>query len=104
MPAVLTLYAETVERVTKVKHMRKLATSLRDSLNARFLGIFTAMKMAYSLTPDKDPFSSKVYLVAAILDPNVKLEMVDDTDIDDLDKDLLKSELKSKLMALIDTK
>ena len=79
----LELYGGVVAEWTKAKYLRRMAAKLRDSLKSRFGGIFEHLKMAYSATPEREPFNNKVYLVAAVLDPNLKLFWVEDIKTDD---------------------
>ena len=72
IPAVLTLYNGVLEQLGDVKFLRKLLLTLRDRLKNRFAGIFVNVKMAFSVDISKEAFSSKVYLAAAVLDPNLK--------------------------------
>ena len=75
--AVLSLYNRVVEQLEDVKFLRKLLTTLRDRINY----IFVNLKMSFSVDPSKDAFNSKVYLAAAILDPNLKLNWLEDVNI-----------------------
>ena len=71
----------------KVKHLRKLVVTVRDSLKQRFLGIFIRMHMAYSEDPEDTPFHNQVYVAASVLDPNLKLAWIDQDGIDDYNID-----------------
>ena len=106
IPAVLSLYNGVQEQLKKAKYLRKSLIELRDSLRKRFLGIFVRMKMGYSPALEKEPFQNKVYLVACILDPNLKLAWIDEevkipSDSDDQDyeyeeREKIKQEAKGK--------
>lgn len=106
VPAVLTLY-DGVDKF-EAKHLRKMVAALRDSLRKRFLGIFQELKMEYSVDPSRGPFCDRIYITAAVLDPNQKLMWVDNDvhisnpdSLDDVDDDpgqidLLKAGIKGK--------
>ena len=81
VPAVLSHYNGVVEQLEDVKFLRKLLTTLRDRIKYRFAGIFVNLKMSFTADPSKDAFNSKVYLAAAILDPNLKLHWLEDVNI-----------------------
>ena len=111
MPAVLALYDCMEKRIETVKYLRRMCTTLRDSLMRRFQGLFVQVNMAVSQNHDKEPFSNKVYAAASVLDPNLKLAWVDedvhipsrtdtfDTDVEDLEaKEDLKQEIQGKLL------
>ena len=106
VPAVLTLYNGVLEQLGDVKFLRKLLLTLRDRLKNRFAGIFVNVKMAFSVDISKEAFSSKVYLAAAVLDPNLKLQWLDDVhipsdDLDDDDEDLpAKEDLRQELTGM----
>lgn len=87
VPAVLSLHNNVVTMIESGKHLRKLTTKLRDSLKARFLGVFTRCNMAASISPD-DPFSNKLFITATILDPNLKLGWIDVEIVGDADEDV----------------
>ena len=106
VPAVLTLYNGVLEQLGDVKFLRKLLLTLRDRLKNRFAGVFVNVKMAFSVDISKEAFSSKVYLAAALLDPNLKLQWLDDVhipsdDLDDDDEDLpAKEDLRQELTGM----
>lgn len=77
VPAVLDLYKNVTEGIDKVRYLRKMLVTLRDFLKRRFLGIFIRVEMAYSDLPNKQPFYSRAYFAAALLDPNLKLSWID---------------------------
>ena len=84
IPAVLTLYDGVVK--FEAKHLRKMVAALRDSLMRRLLGVFNQVKMAVSLNPQKERFCNRLYVAAAVLDPNQKLLWVDhDVHVSDSD-------------------
>ena len=74
VPAVLSLYNGVVEQLEDVKFLRKLLTTLRD----RIKYIFVNLKISFSVDPS---FNGKVYLAAAIIDPNLKLNWLEDVNI-----------------------
>ena len=104
VPAVLSLYNGVVEQLEECKFLRKLLKTLRDRIKYRCAGIFVNLKMSFSVDPSKDAFNSKVYLAAAILDPNLKLHWLEDVNIptdpeydEDSDpRDEVRQELTSK--------
>lgn len=102
VPAVLSLYNELVAKVPTLSHLKGMARVLRDSLKRRFLGIFARVGMGHSMDLATEPFSDKAYFVAAILDPNIKLQWVDEDVIfiDDLDDDDKKEEIKTELKGI----
>ena len=61
----------------EARHLRKMVAALRDSLMRRILGIFHQVKMTDSLNPQKELFCDRLYIAAAVLDPNQKLLWVD---------------------------
>ena len=92
VPAVLDLYNSVIKNLETTKYLRKMLLALRDSLKRRFLGIFVRCRMAVSMAPEMEGFHHKVYLVAALLDPNTKLAWVD-LDVN-FQSDLLEDELE----------
>lgn len=58
------------------------------------------LKLGYSATPEKEPFSHHVYIVSAVLDPNLKLDWIDleisENELDIDTKDALRSEIKGR--------
>ena len=72
--AVLSLYNRVVEQLEDVKFLRKLLIPLRDRINY----IFVNLKISFSVDPS---FNGKVYLAAAIIDPNLKLNWLEDVNI-----------------------
>lgn len=64
----------------------------------RFQGIFYHVNMAHVITLEKCPFVSKMYLLAAMLDPNYLLYWIDaELDATDDSKVILKLKMKGKL-------
>ena len=77
--AVLSLYNGVISQLDSVRHLRRLLVALRDSLQKRFLGIFSRVKMAVLPEPDSSstPFYNRVYVAATVLDPNMKMAWID---------------------------
>ena len=69
--------------------------------------------MAMSASPESEPFYNKVYVVASILDPNLKLAWIDEEvkissdnleeDYDIEEREQIKHDLKGKMQNLYDT-
>ena len=88
VPAVLSLYSGLIEAISSpdIQYLRRLATTLRDSLMSRFQGIFMRASMAHGMEKERAPFYNKVYVVAATLDPNIKLQWVEEIVSGDIDE------------------
>ena len=82
VPAVLSLYKHVNRMVTTLKYLAPTALVLRDSLIARFEGLFARVGMAHSINLEKSPFASKIYFLATILDPNYQLYWVEEVSCD----------------------
>lgn len=102
VPAVLTLYKHVNDKAVTLKNLGPVARVLRDSLMKRFEGVFAAVDMAHSLVLSTSPFSSRVFLIATILDPNYQLYWIDDLVDVDTDEDVVavKATLKAKLKGI----
>lgn len=110
VPAVLDLYNGVVAGADSVRHLRKMLMALRDSLRRRFIGIFVNVNMAVSHSPSSEPFHNRVYMVAALLDPNIKLAWVDievkvlsdsiDEEVDEREVNDQKEGLKRKIQGM----
>lgn len=103
VPAVLDLYNGVIKSLKTAKFLRKMLVALRDSLKRRFLGIFVRCKMAFSVSPAKEGFYNKVYLAAALLDPNLDVQVESDNLEEDHEqaessehKEALKREIQGK--------
>ena len=79
VPTVLDLYSHLGNMREKARHghCKALVNKLMTSLMRRFKGIFVACSMAASEAAHEEPFSDKVYLIAAVLDPRFAMHWVD---------------------------
>lgn len=78
VPGVLDLYNQVEAMNESLIYLRNMGRVLRDRLISRFRGIFYRVGLANSLNPVNEPYYSKVYFAAAIMDPNFKLSWIDD--------------------------
>lgn len=80
VPSIVGLHKCMSSMLTIAKHHGVLVRSLYDSLRSRFCGLFANLRMTTKLpqlkmTPNKtvtethEPFSDKIYLISAAMDP-----------------------------------
>ena len=102
VPAVLDLYRHVTAQANTLKFLTPTSRALRDSFIKRFVGVFARVGMAYADDLDKAPFGSKLYFLAAMLDPNYKLFWIDDLVVsrdEEEDDTVLKATAKAQLMS-----
>jgi hypothetical protein len=102
VPCVLHLYKHVRDSITELKDLFGAARVLRNSLISRSQGIFARVNMASSLNLETAPFCSKVYFIAAMLDPNYQLYWVEDLVAVEGDQEIgLRAGIKAKLKGLL---
>lgn len=111
VPAILDLYNGVNRQLDSVRYLRRMLHALRDSLMTRFLGVFVRVRMGTAVNPSKQPFHNRVYMCAALLDPNLKLNWIDmevevlsdniDLDVDDMESAEVKKDIKKEIQGSI---
>ncbi len=102
LPCVLTLNNHLQKMLSTSRHLRSLVRALQQSLQRHFRGVFVNVKMDHSdEAATQLPFSNKIYMLAALLDPSFCLFWLDQ---DVLCPDEFKDEVKNNLIGRYNTK
>ena len=78
VPTVLDLYTHLKHQKQEPRYCKFLVTALSRSIMKRFKSIFVSSQMASSTAVHEELFSHKVYLLAAVLDPQFCMDWVDE--------------------------
>ena len=88
VPTVLDLYTHLKHQKQEACYCKSLVAALSRSIMKRFKGIFVSCQMASSTAVHEEPFSHKVYLLAAVLDPQFCMDWVDEDVVSDESEEL----------------
>lgn len=96
VPIVLDIHSHLKMWKENARFCKPLVVALDGSLRRRFKGIFINCDMEIA-SDDRAPYHEKVYLIAAVLDPQYKLHWVDADVVVNEDDDKLQDSLKLRL-------
>jgi hypothetical protein len=93
VPSLVALHKLLASLQKSAKYLSSLIRQLLDSLGSRFSGLYENISMPFKANKAR-PFGEKVYLLAAVLDPNYGYIWLD---VDHPGTDLTKASLKQTI-------